>query len=379
MLKNVISFQFQTNAALEDIIDIQNPQEIELATTTVEQVRENISYPTFVHYFVTFVCQFYSDNCPTYHKFNIQFYSQQPVLMIEMDDWSPLQRTNITQKFDLIDDIIEKFNKEKKEAAYEMFKSGIFGYVVHKKYKDTPCKIIHHLILRLSSTSTKRELRFLLNGKEVKFGLPEFAMITGLNCEPIPNIDLKALTKNYSLKDRFFEKMKNIRGDILKSVWTNLKIATDEEWVQLANLCLLELFFLAKTENLCITADHVLIASNLEVFNNYPWGRVIFEQTAESVILANKNAANKPTGYVVNGCAYALLAFAFEIIPKLTEKQYALRADHQLPQRLVNWVYQGNPRFKSLDSDVFADKQVIHSIPTPTYVYVDKNFTQIVT
>ena len=204
MLKNVISFQFQTNAAVEDIIDIQNPQEIELATTTVEQVRENISYPTFVHYFVTFVCQFYSDNCQTYHKFNIQFYSQQPVLMIEMDDWSPLQRTNITQKFDLIDDIIEKFNKEKKEAAYEMFKSEIFGYVVHKKYKDTPCKIIHHLILRLSSTSTKRELRFLLNGKEVKFGLPEFAMITGLNCEPIPNIDLKALTKNYFLKDRFF-------------------------------------------------------------------------------------------------------------------------------------------------------------------------------
>ena len=127
MLKNVISFQFQTNAALEDIIDIQNPQEIELATTTVEQVRENTSYSTFVHYFVTFVCQFYSDNCPTYHKFNIQFYSQQPVLMIEMDDWSPLQRTNITQKFDLIDDIIEKFNKEKKKKQH--MKCSRVGYL----------------------------------------------------------------------------------------------------------------------------------------------------------------------------------------------------------------------------------------------------------
>ena len=88
-------------------------------------------------------------------------------MMAEIN-WSPIQRIIIIQKFDLIYDLIENFNKEKRLVAYEMFKSGYLDMYVHEKYKDTLCKIINHLLLRLTFISTKIELRFLINGEEIK-------------------------------------------------------------------------------------------------------------------------------------------------------------------------------------------------------------------
>lgn len=95
------------------------------------------------------------------------------------------------------------------------------------------------------------------------------------------------------------------------------------------NFYMLKLFFLAKTEKIYIAAKHVLKASNVNIFNSYPWRRVSFKQLDDS--LANRNAANRPTYYFLNGCVYALIIFAYEVIPKLIEKQYDCMIDHLLP------------------------------------------------
>lgn len=276
--------------------------------------------------------------------------------MIEQKDWITNQRPNIVQKFEHVEFIAKKLID--RETAFKSFQEGVFGYIIQAIWQNTPSKILHHLVLRLCATSTKEELRFLINEEEVKFGYREFAMITGLKCDPIPNLDLKALNKGDSFKDRFFPEAKKVRIEALKMFLNSPIQVSDEDMVRLANLYLLEIFFLAKSEHSLVDLKHLLIANDLQAFNDYPWGRVIFEETAQQVINANRHSSTAVTGYAMAGCAYALLAFAFETIPALRKKNYTKRNDIQHLQRLVNWVYVGNPHWQSLETNIFGAKNV---------------------
>ena len=118
-------------------------------------------------------------------------------------------------------------------------------------------------------------------------------MITGLKCDPIPNLDLKALNKGDSFKDRFFPEAKKVRIEALKMFLNSPIQVSDEDMVRLANLYLLEIFFLAKSEHSLVDLKHLLIANDLQAFNDYPWGRVIFEETAQQVINCQQTFFNR--------------------------------------------------------------------------------------
>ena len=52
-----------------------------------------------------------------------------------------------------------------------------------------------HLIQRMCKSKSTAQLHFLIGGRVLKFGLGEFALITGLNYDEIPDVRYKGWGK----------------------------------------------------------------------------------------------------------------------------------------------------------------------------------------
>ena len=68
----------------------------------------------------------------------------------------------------------------------EMFRKGPFGHLIDIQIKKCHGQLLVHLMRRMSKQSTDDTLIFNLEGNIAKFGLREFHLISGLNCQPFP-------------------------------------------------------------------------------------------------------------------------------------------------------------------------------------------------
>ena len=183
----------------------------------------------------------------------------------------------------------------------------------------------------------KNELCFLINGKKLHFGYKEFAIITGLRCDPPPTLKFKNKEGSNTLKSKFFPEDNKVRTENIKSVFANkTTIATDEEMVKLASLYFLEAILLALDMNKYIDMDHLYLADNLDDFNSYPWGRLVFDKTISSLKSSLDTIKTSKATYQLGGFPLALLPFIFETIPLLAERSFAQPIDTHYHQRILN-------------------------------------------
>ena len=66
---------------------------------------------------------------------------------------------------------------------------ALFSAICFELFLDIPkfevqCQVIHSLLLRELKHSSLKEMWFNVCGVKLRFGLDEFAVITGLNCVP---------------------------------------------------------------------------------------------------------------------------------------------------------------------------------------------------
>jgi hypothetical protein len=104
------------------------------------------------------------------------------------------------------------------ERQYDMFKKGIFGHFVQMKCDKYQKQILHHMVLRRIPSESEDELWFNFNGNVAKFGIKEFALMTGLNCNPFPNIKLEGDKFPNTLGNKFFPGTKKVKLEQLKVV-----------------------------------------------------------------------------------------------------------------------------------------------------------------
>ncbi|XP_059306544.1 uncharacterized protein LOC132057987 [Lycium ferocissimum] len=77
-----------------------------------------------------------------------------------------------------------------KEKVYNQFMNSCFGCLLKvnlENWNKNFCgQIVHYLLQRRVVSLKKKEVWFIIDGKPIRFGMKEFAMITGLNCGKIP-------------------------------------------------------------------------------------------------------------------------------------------------------------------------------------------------
>ena len=225
-----------------------------------------------------------------------------------------------------------------------MFRKGPFGHLLDIQIKKCPRQLLVHLIRRLSKQSTDNTLIFNLEGNIVKFGLGEFHLISGLNCQPFPQSTTSNIKEEFNseLRTACFSNIDILDRNKIIAAFSIAQLS-DQLMVKLANLLILDCFINYKQLHNVVDWKHLKMIDDEETLLNFPWGRLSFNLTVEYM---RKAVEDLTVNFSLQGFPHILVCWALEIIPKLSESPngIATRIGHRSP-RIINWKLEQQPLF----------------------------------
>ncbi|XP_024023477.1 uncharacterized protein LOC112092213 [Morus notabilis] len=212
------------------------------------------------------------------------------------------------------------------ETEMPIFKESAFGHFISMSENMIYFGVLtQYLLLRRIETKKRHELSFMVNGTTTKFGMGEFALITGLNCgeNTEPDVILKA-SKNRRLLEHFKSHVVLIAD--LKKLLTRKKIKGSDK-AKIAIIYFLAQVLLSGDEKNTVPLDWLSYVDDLEFFNSYPWGRVSFQCTLRALkknlrekfqkwVRKGRNKSIKKT-YSICGFPWAFQVWTFETFPTI--------------------------------------------------------------
>ena len=191
--------------------------------------------------------------------------------------------------------------------------------------------ILHQMLLRKTCSNSKesKEIKFLLNGEEVSFGMREYALVTGLNFGLFPDLNEEE-EECPPLVVKYFKGNMLIRVSDLESSFLACPDKEDSWKMGLVLLVCQYLFSLDPRK--FVNTKILSMVEDLDTFLQFPWGKVSFRATLKGInrdmkhhrqAYLSKNRATPPV-YNVYGFALAFQVWIYEIIkafvPKFAER-----------------------------------------------------------
>ncbi|KAF8109244.1 hypothetical protein N665_0100s0033 [Sinapis alba] len=176
----------------------------------------------------------------------------------------------------LHDDKYEEL-KESRLGVFLKFNEFDFGWA---------SRLVHYMLYFQLNIKKKYELWSLVGADPVRFSLIEFEQLTGLNCEYIENLEnLRCeITKEMT---SFWEQI-GVSVDVVPSLEQIIRACQRyQEWSQddrmrLGYLAIFTGFIEGKKYSTAIRASLARLVMDLEKFESYPWGRVLFKVLMDS-------------------------------------------------------------------------------------------------
>ncbi|XP_020887730.1 uncharacterized protein LOC9321758 [Arabidopsis lyrata subsp. lyrata] len=146
---------------------------------------------------------------------------------------------------------------------------------------------------------------------------PEFGLVTGLNCQPLPALD-RALTKCPPGVTPYwftlFGGEECFTGEMLLGKLRRPKALSSEVRVKYACLLLVDGFLCRRSFHMKIPKEHVEMIRDLDVFLKYPWGRYSFDMTMQCIKSRSLNQLAQAT-VAIQGFIHALCLVLVEAVP----------------------------------------------------------------
>ncbi|KAH6779269.1 hypothetical protein C2S52_010506 [Perilla frutescens var. hirtella] len=201
------------------------------------------------------------------------------------------------------------------------------------------------LLLILDRDSRARNaLGFKLREREFEMGPQDFALVTGLRFSPVPPARSISAFHNIVFCGRPEIQKDEIREEFIKGC--TARGGGGEYCYKLA------LFYLIYSVIVCpnrhsplIDVSYVHVVDDLEAFENYPWGRVAYDQLIEATHADRayldhyQPSSIKRTKVDAHGYTYALQVWAYEMIPLVSQlcARKVLGWETKTP-RVVRWI-----------------------------------------
>ncbi|XP_070035081.1 uncharacterized protein [Nicotiana tomentosiformis] len=205
--------------------------------------------------------------------------------------------------------------------------------VKKKKIGVAPKKIrvMHHLLIREVHHEVKNEMRFVVNDSRLRFGLGEFALVTGLKCKS--NTSIESVPENRLISKYFGTASVTLAQ--LVDCFTKKKWETDDDALKIAVLYFVNNFLLSLLKPKVISWSYIDLVE-CGNFNNYPWGIDVYNATTDS---CSNKFQDKPSFYRLGGFPLALQIWLYECCPSL-DGRFVDHIGKKLP-RILNWVVKG--------------------------------------
>ncbi|KAL0696265.1 hypothetical protein Bca4012_063445 [Brassica carinata] len=186
-------------------------------------------------------------------------------------------------------------------------------------------KLVHYILSREFFCKKQHELWFLIEKQPARFSLFEFEDITGLNCDPIPN---RMVVKDVEKSNHFWGlfKLKHPRStpsseDVL-ALCQSPEVCQSwsrEDQIRLCYLAILTGSLLGLDRREAIPPAKAKLLMDLELFEQYPWGRVAFVELVNQIKIKTESGDIKQGCYVCKAFVQVIQIWAYAYIPCLGE------------------------------------------------------------
>ncbi|KAL0696266.1 hypothetical protein Bca4012_063446 [Brassica carinata] len=186
-------------------------------------------------------------------------------------------------------------------------------------------KLLHYILSRQLFCKKQHELWFLIEKQPARFSLFEFEDITGLNCDPIPN---RMVVEDVEKSNRFWGlfKLKHPRStpsseDVLALCQSPevYESWSREDQIRLCYLAILTGGLLGLDRREAIPPAKAKLLVDLEIFEQYPWGRVAFVELVNQIKTKTEIGDIKQGCYVCKAFVQVIQIWAYAYIPCLGE------------------------------------------------------------
>lgn len=227
----------------------------------------------------------------------------------------------------------------------DSFSKSCFGHLMNLPNFKLQNQLIHNLLVRQLVQPNIDEIWIGVAGVKLKFGITEFATITGLRC--VGNYDKKSCSKvDNSFVKSYFDDVSPIFRSSVKDALFAKRWKNDGDAVKMALLYFLHHFLLTSTTNTQICKGDLDILDS-DKFDKFPWGKEVFITTLES-LKNSPNTSSKDNYYRLCGFPYALQIWFYECCPYLNGK-YCTNSDVGIP-RCLNWTTDYMGKFEEFST-----------------------------
>ena len=184
-------------------------------------------------------------------------------------------------------DVVSLVSQKLSVTQRELFEETCFGHLMDMKPMILSAQIIHQLVARQADVDVGQDdlddqIFFDFVGNLTCFSKLDFALITGLKCHGDPTPAKWKTSKGFI--DRVFNAKKGLTYSELDTLFkTSFKVDSDEDVVRVALLYLLTHGLMTHQKNHKIPDFYLQLVDDLETFNNYPWGAIVFDETKRSL------------------------------------------------------------------------------------------------
>ncbi|XP_050232927.1 uncharacterized protein LOC126681420 isoform X2 [Mercurialis annua] len=202
---------------------------------------------------------------------------------------------------------------------------------------------------------------FEVGGYRLKFGLEEFALISGLRCIGDSNKFSYKLDSN-RLLDKYFKGLNQVSKQTLSDFFKSRRWDCDEDGFKIAFLHFLHNFLLASPMTVRVPfLDFDIVESDRR--DDYPWGLDVFNCTFVCLStkavrdvdsLRDEKNGDKCYYYRLIGFPYAFLCWFYECCPSITNT-YVQDINSSAIPRILKWKPPFNPKYVHVDRDLFVE------------------------
>ncbi|XP_059302198.1 uncharacterized protein LOC132054159 [Lycium ferocissimum] len=218
------------------------------------------------------------------------------------------------------------------DAQLKLFRESPFGLFLDLPKLNVQPQLIRSLMY--AETEHDRDDMFIinLNGKELRFGIREFAIVTGLKC----GMDSEFVSDPDSpnrLMDMYFNGLTKVpKNDLIELFQDKKKEIGDADAFKIAILYFINTFLFSTESNKAFVPKlHFDLVESGE-YMNYPWGNDCFKALLSSI---SHKLANDPTYYRFEGFPLAIQVWFYECCSKV-DPTVATRIGNHFP-RIFNW------------------------------------------
>ncbi|XP_022883511.1 uncharacterized protein LOC111400329 [Olea europaea var. sylvestris] len=235
-------------------------------------------------------------------------------------------------------------------------------------------QLIQALVYRGIHCDKSHELWFNVQGHLTRFGLQEYAIVTGLHARLFSEGDryTKALEKK-RLKEKYFKSLEKISCAQLEKAFLHASTPRADRY-KLGLALIVEGVITTPNNNVGIDEDTLAIVDDLELFFAYPWAKVGYRRLLKGFrgtwarkMSDAKMKNEKDVSYTIHGFLIVMQIWAYEAMPELG-KRFGGRVGERSP-RLLCWTSTKQPQ--QCTYDVFFRDVQCGAVPDRPVQFLD--------